>query len=154
MGPAMSKAFTQGDQRRVSAAFEEVLPDGFDAEVAMSKDRKHLRAVVMDADEPGVYIASAQFDHNEKALKGSNAPPRQPPDAEVMRIAAEFCQIIASYPAAKAHQAAEQLFKADFAERKQAAREQEAEAAQLETLRLAEEAEQRSRDKTDAAVTA
>lgn len=146
----MSKGFRPGDIRRVEAEFEEMMPEGYGVEIKLSRDRKHMTVVVMDPENPKVYIANAQFDHAEKPLKGANGLATQPPAAEVMRIAAEFAQIITAYPAAKAKQDAEQLFKADFVENKQAARDKEAkdiEEAEIAAQLLADEKAQRARDK-------
>lgn len=144
MGQAMSKQFRPGDVRRVQAAFDEMMPEGYATEVKLSKDRQHIQVVMMDPEAPDVFIANAQFDYNERALKGADgAFPVHPPEAEMMRIAHEFRQICHGYPAAKAKQEAEQLFKKDFSERKEAKRHEE----EVEAQERAEEAAQRVRDK-------
>ena len=142
MDPPMSKAFRQGDQRCVEAVFEELMPDGYHAAVKLSADRRQMQVVVMDPEDPAIYVANAQFDYNEKQLLGiGGVIQKQPLDDEVTRLAAEFAGICGEYPAAKAKQEAEQLFKASFAAKKQEARDQEAqqradEAVQLERDRL------------------
>lgn len=144
MVPVMSKGFRPGDVRRTQAAFDEMMPDGYVAEVKMAPDRKFMLVVVMDPEDVTVYVANCSFTYDEKPLKGSNGIAQQPPDLEVMRIASEFGKICQQYPASKAKQDAEQLFKTDFADRKQKARDDEELA--IAAQEKADEDAQRARD--------
>lgn len=141
-GP-VAKGFRPSDVRRVEGTFLEAMPEEYGVEVELSKDRKHLQVVVMDPDNPAIYVANAQFDFVEEPLKKRGIIPEQPPQEDVLRMAADFAHICTDYPKAKARQEAEQLFKASFAERKQDAIEQEVFAAQAKV----EEEEQRARDR-------
>lgn len=146
----MAKAFRPGDVRRVEAAFEEVLPAEYAAEITLSRDRKTMTVVVMDPDNPEIYVVNAQFDFNEKPMKGLNNTLNQPPDAEVMRIAGEFAHVCTHYPAAKAKQDAEQLFKSDFAERKEQFKADEEAQAARDKLLLRTDAEEEAAMAQDA----
>ena len=146
----MSKAFRPGDQRRVQAAFDEMMPEGYAAEVSLSRDRKTMTIVCMDPEAPEIFIANAQFDFAEKQLKRRGIVPNQPPDEEVMLMATQWAAICEAYPAAKARQEGEQLFKTDFAERKEQYAADEAAQAERDKLLLrtdAEEAEAMAQDR-------
>lgn len=143
----MSKGFKPSAVRRVTAAFEEMIPDGYALEVRLSPDRQQMQVVVMDPEDPSIYVCNAQYGWVEKPLKDSNGMALQPPDGDVMRMAYEFSQIIEQYPAAKAREKAEQLFKTDFADRKQKARDDEAAAAEIAAQEKADEEAQAARDK-------
>lgn len=95
--------FRPSDERRVQKAFDDTLEAPYEAEIQLEDNRKTMRVVIMDPDDPALPVAQAVWWFDPTALKGR----KQPADEEIALIAAQMNRVCADYPARKAVEAIE-----------------------------------------------
>lgn len=98
--------FRPSDARRVQAAFDTDLLPPYEAELTIEDDRKTLRVVVKDPDDPALTVAQAVWWHDPKAVHT-----KQPADGELGVIVHAIMVACSEYPAKKAADAEAQAEK-------------------------------------------
>lgn len=83
--------FRQSDVRRVHAAFDEALPEPYEAGIVLSQDRKTLAVTVPDPDTAGLTVASCSWAFDPHLAARRILQPRDEETAAMAKTIAGIC---------------------------------------------------------------
>lgn len=95
--------FRSSDERRVQAIFDAGLPPPYEAEIAMSGERRAMKVFIRDPDQPELIVAAAEWWFDDGLPRNI----KQPADKEIESILSAHVQACTEWPARKAAEAVE-----------------------------------------------